>query len=258
MAESYAAYVRRSTFEQENEHQLEAIRDWLEKEEIEIDRVEFLEETASGASRNREKLRKLMDMIESGGIDHVVVWELSRIAREGELAQEFFNLCEDNDVHVHVTSGSIREIKPDGTNRFVADILAAVYAEERRTLIRRTKYGQQRALDNGEWVGQPPIGFTTDDEGYLIPNIEFYEQYNPDRAGFYEVEEALRKIAEDDASYRSVAEGAGFTRPAISKLDKDDDRRQWFTAREASDERIQSALTELSRLESEGDVEEMH
>lgn len=256
MSESkpWAAYIRRSTFEQENEHQHEAIRDWFDKENVNISDVEFLEETASGASRNREALTELMEMIEDGGVDHVVVWELSRIAREGQLAQEFFNLCEDNDVHVHITSGSIREIKPDGTNRFVADILAAVYAEERRTLIRRTKYGQQRALENGEWVGQPPIGFTTDADGYLIPNIEFYDGYNPDRAGFYEVEEALRRISEEDASYRGVAENANFTRPAISKLDKDSDRKQWFSAREASDERIEQALTELSRLEEAGEV----
>jgi len=246
---NYAAYIRRSTFEQENEHQREAIRDWLESEGIQIDSVSFLSETASGASRNREELRNLMELIEAGEVDHVVVWELSRIAREGQLAQEFFNLCEDNDVHVHITSGSIREIKPDGTNRFVADILAAVYAEERRTLIRRTKYGQQRALDNGEWVGQPPIGFTTDEDGFLIANVDFYEGYNQDRAGFYEVEGALRRIDENDASYRSVANDANFTRPAISKLDKDDERRRWFTEREASDERIESALAELQRLE---------
>jgi len=231
---NYAAYIRRSTFEQENEHQRQAINQWLDSEGIQLDSVEFLSETASGASRNREKLRELMHLIDSGEVDHVVVWELSRIAREGELAQEFFNLCEDNDVHVHVTSGSIREIKPDGTNRFVADILAAVYAEERRTLIRRTKYGMQRSLDNGEWVGQPPIGFTTDSDGYLIANISFFEDYNPKTANFYEVEDALRRIEQDD------------------------DRRQWFSERKASDERIQSALTELSRLESEGEVEPMH
>lgn len=254
---NYAAYIRRSTFEQENEHQRQAIRDWLDSEGIQLDSVEFLSETASGANRKREKLRELMHKIESNQVDHVVVWELSRIAREGQLAQEFFNLCEDNDVHVHITSGSIREIKPDGTNRFVADILAAVYAEERRTLIRRTKYGQQRALDNGEWVGQPPIGFTTDSDGYLIPNLDFYDGYNPERADFYEVEGALRKI-ENGSSYRSVAEDSSFSRPAISALDKDDSRRVWFTAREASDERIQAALDELARLESEGAIEPMH
>lgn len=198
----YTAYIRRSTFDQENEHQNEAIRNWLDQENIDIDEVQFLSETASGASRNRKKFRELMAHIEADEVDHVVVWELSHIAREGQLAQEFFNLCEDHDVHVHITSGSIREIKPDGTNRFVADILAAVYAEERRTLIRRTKYGQQRALESDKWVGKPPLGFTTDDDGYLISNIEFYEAFNPDRDGFYTVERVMQKLDSDrDASY---------------------------------------------------------
>jgi DNA invertase Pin-like site-specific DNA recombinase len=240
------AYVRRSTFDQENEHQLDAIRDWLDTQGWAIADVEFLEETASGASRNREEFRELCDRIEAGGVDHVVVWELSRIAREGELAQRFFNLCEDNDVHVHITSGSIREIKPDGTNRFVADILAAVYAEERRTLIRRTKYGQQRALDNDKWVGKPPLGFTTDDDGYLIANVDLYQSYNPDRDGFYAIEGAMETLDEDrDASYNAVAGDLQCSRPALTNAWKDEQKRAWYLDREADDDRVAAALAEL-------------
>jgi len=250
MSADYTAYIRRSTFEQENEHQREAIHNWLKDNDVDLDAVDFVSETASGASRNREGLREVMDKIEAGAIDHVVVWELSRIAREGQLAQEFFNLCEDHGVHVHITSGSIREIKPDGTNRFVADILAAVYAEERRTLIRRTKYGQQRALDNDHWIGQPPIGFTTDSDGYIIANVDFYEGHNAERPGFYEVRRALERIEEGE-SYNSVADDGNFTRPAISKLDRNEDRKRWFTEREAEDERVQAALDELTRQEDE-------
>lgn len=244
----YAAYIRRSTFEQENEHQREAIHDWLDREGVPVGDVEFLSETASGASRNREKLRKLMDRIESDEIDHVVVWELSRIAREGQLAQEFFNLCEDHNVHVHITSGSIREIQPDGTNRFVADILAAVYAEERRTLIRRTKYGQQRALNQDHWVGKPPLGFTTDADHYLIPNVEFFEEFNDDRDGFFAVERAMERIDAGD-SYRSVAKDMICSRRALSNVYNDEDRRRWYLKREADDERVQAALDELTELE---------
>lgn len=247
-----SAYIRRSTFQQENEHQHEAIRNWLSQHDIPLDEVEFLSETASGASRNREKLRELMQHIEDGDVDHVVVWELSRIAREGQLAQEFFNLCEENDVHVHITSGSIREIKPDGTNRFVADILAAVYAEERRTLIRRTKYGQQRALDNDHWVGQPPLGFTTDDDGFLIPNLDCYEEYNDDRDGYYAVEKAMELLEnDDDASYRGLAQDMECSRRALANVYKDDERRRWFLDREADDDRVQAALDELEDLETE-------
>lgn len=84
---SHAAYIRRSTAEQENEHQLSAINNWLEDHDV--DDVEFLSETPNGASRSREKFLELIDLIRDNGIDHVVVWELSRLAREGQLAQEF-------------------------------------------------------------------------------------------------------------------------------------------------------------------------
>lgn len=248
----WAAYIRRSTFEQENAHQREAIHTWLDNEGVPVSDVEFLSETASGASRNREELRNLMARIRDDDLDHVVVWELSRIAREGQLAQEFFNACEDHDVHVHITSGSIREIKPDGTNRFVADILAAVYAEERRTLIRRTKYGQQRALDNDKWVGKPPLGFTTDSEGYLIANIELYEEHNPDRDGFYAVVEAMRRLEEDeDASYRGLAGDMECSRRALSNVFNDEDKRAWYLQRETDDDRVRRALDELAEMEAD-------
>jgi DNA invertase Pin-like site-specific DNA recombinase len=247
----WAAYIRRSTFEQENEHQREAIRNWLDQEDVPVSDVEFLSETASGASRNREELRRLMERIRDDDLDHVVVWELSRIAREGQLAQEFFNACEDHDVHVHITSGSIREIKPDGTNRFVADILAAVYAEERRTLIRRTKYGQQRALENDKWVGKPPLGFTTDSDGYLIANIDLYEEYNDDREGFYAVAEAMRRLEDDDASYRGLARDMECSRRALSNVFNDTEKRAWYLDRETEDERVQRALDELDDMEAD-------
>lgn len=246
------AYIRRSTFDQENEHQREAIRDWLERHDQSLEDVEVLSETASGASRNREEFKKLIERIETGEVDHVVVWELSRIAREGELAQTFFNLCEDNNVHVHITSGSIREIQPDGTNRFVADILAAVYAEERRTLIRRTKYGQQRALDNDKWVGKPPLGFTTDKIGYLIANVELYEEYNPDRDGYYTVEGAIERLDNDrDASYRGLADDMVCSRTALANVYKDEKNRARYLHRVADDERVLAALNELSQVENE-------
>ncbi|MWG33111.1 recombinase family protein [Halomarina oriensis] len=245
--ERVTAYVRRSKFEQENEHQFEAIREWFEREGVDFADVDVLSETGSGADRSREQLRELMARIEADEVDHVVVWELSRIAREGQLAQTFFNLCEDHDVHVHVTSGSIREIKPDGTNRFVADILAAVYAEERRTLIRRTRYGQQRALRAGKWVGGVPLGFTTDEDGYLIANVDFYDEFDEERDGFWTVAEAMRILDENPrASYRGLASEMVCTRRSLSNLDNNEERRRWYLDLEADDERVANALDEVT------------
>jgi len=240
-------YIRRSTYKQENEHQRRAINNWLDQYDLAVSDVTIYSDTASGYSSDREGLRELMDDIENGELDHVVVWELSRIAREGELAQKFFNMCEENGVHVHITSGSIREIKPDGTNRFVADILSAVYAEERRTLIRRTKYGVQRAKDNDKWVGSPPLGFTTDDEGYLVPNLG----YNDDTDNFFEIREAIKDIHEDDASFRSVAQDLKAARTSIARVYKDEEKREWYLNFEADDKRVDHALDVVRENEVE-------
>lgn len=243
-----AAYVRRSTFKQENEHQMDAIRDWLADHDLNISDIEVYSETASGATRNRDELCALMNSIENGELDHVVIWELSRIARDGELAQQFFNLCEDNNVHVHVTSGSIREIRPDGTNRFVADILAAVYAEERRSLIRRTKFGIRRAKNNEKWIGQPPLGFTTTDDGYLVARLD--DDLEAERDSFYAVRDALQDI-DDGASYRSVAKRLHASRHGVTRLYKDDEKRRWYLHFDAEDDRVQRALNELTDVDKE-------
>lgn len=242
------AYIRSSTIEQEQEHQTNAIKEWLEDNQVSLSDVEFLRETASGAAGDREEFKKLVSMVDNDKVDHVVVWELSRIAREGELAQRFFNRCEDNGVTVHITSGSLKRIEPDGTNRFVADVLAAVYAEERRTLIRRIKHGQQRAVDNGKWVGQPPLGFTTDPDGYLIPNVPTFDGYDDSKDGFYAVESAVEAVEKDDKSQRSIADDMECSRPALGDL-CDEDRAEWFLYREADDDRVQNALDELEMLE---------
>lgn len=65
-----------------------------------------------------------MDSVEDGQIDHVIVWEISRIARDGLLAQEFFPLCEEHEATIHVTDGNVRLLTLDGPNRFAADIYA--------------------------------------------------------------------------------------------------------------------------------------
>lgn len=63
-------------------------------------------------SEDRDEFQKLIDPIESSEYSDVVVWEISRIALKGFLAQQFFDACEDNDVVIHVTNGSVRQVDP--------------------------------------------------------------------------------------------------------------------------------------------------
>ncbi|AFZ74623.1 recombinase family protein [Natronobacterium gregoryi] len=241
--ENVATYIRRSTAEQDDEHQLADIKDWLDRHNLAIKDVEVYPEQASGASEDRDKFLNLIEDIKEGKIDNVVVWEISRIARKGLLAQRFFDACEDNEVVIHVSNGSVREIRPDGTGRLVADIIASVAAEERRTLIRRTRSGQRRAREEGKWLGNVPKGFTRQD-GYLKPNLN--PDYDEGETGYLDIVEALELI-ENGMSYRQAAENTPHvTRQTLSNIDQDEEKRAWYTEQEAEDDRIQEALSEIS------------
>jgi DNA invertase Pin-like site-specific DNA recombinase len=173
--------------------------------------VDVFAEQASGASGDRDEFRQVIDGIEAGEYTDVVVWEISRLARKGLLAQEFFDACEDAGVVIHITNGSVREVRPDGTGRLIADIIASVAAEERRSLIRRTKSGIKRARKEGKWVGQVPAGFIRAD-GYLKPNLD--PDYDAGESGFYDLADALERL-EVGESYRAVAaDTPNVSRPA--------------------------------------------
>lgn len=244
MTIKYLVYVRRSTADQEDEHQFDDIREWLADRDIGLADVEILSEQASGASSTRDQFGEMIDRVESGDITDVVVWEISRIARKGVLAQEFFDACERGDVTVHVTNGSISEIKPDGTNRLIADIIASVAAEERRSLIRRTRSGVSRAQRAGKWTGSPPAGFSVVD-GFLRPIVD----PNEDEISFLELQTALERV-EAGESQRSVAAPLPISRTALSKIYNDEERKAWYIDGSADDDRIQSALDDIPHFES--------
>ncbi|SIS18937.1 recombinase family protein [Natronorubrum thiooxidans] len=245
----YAKYIRASTDTQEKSHQMHDLDRWLE-ENTAIDPTEitnYVDLDVSGSTRDREDYLELLDRIKNGELDHVVVWEISRIGRRGSIIQEFFDACEDNGVTVHITNGKVDKIKPDGTNRFVADVVGMVYTEERRQIIRRTKSGLRRARREGKWLGQTPTGFARSDEGYLHPNLS--PDYEEGETSYLDVVRALEAI-EDGASYREAArEIPNCTRQTLMNIHKDDERRRWYLEEEAEDERVDAALDEIDRAD---------
>lgn len=238
-----ATYIRHSTADQDDAHQRADINEWLDQHDLEIGSVGVYAEQASGASEDRDEFLQLIEDIEAGAYDDVVVWEVSRIARKGFLAQRFFDACEDNNTTIHVTNGSVRRIDPDGHGRLVADIIASVAAEERRQLIRRTRSGQRRAREEGKWLGQVPVGFARSDDGYLTPILD--PDYDDGETGFLDVVDALERI-ENGLSYNKAAgDTPNVTRQTLSAIHQDDERRSWYLSRDAEDDRVQAALEDV-------------
>jgi DNA invertase Pin-like site-specific DNA recombinase len=242
--EQTATYIRHSTADQEDVHQRADINEWFQQHDLAIGDVGVYAEQASGASEDRDEFLELIEEIEADAYADVVVWEVSRIARKGFLAQRFFDACEDNGVTIHVTNGSVRRIEPDGHGRLVADIISSVAAEERRQLIRRTRSGVRRAREEGKWLGQVPSGFTRSEDGYLTPLLD--PDYDQEETGFFDVVDALDRL-DDGESYRSVAKKTpNVTRQTLSNIDQDDERRSWYLDGDADDDRVQEALEDVT------------
>lgn len=239
-----ASYTRASTEDQVQGHQHDAILDWARENDIDPDDIDNYSDVGSGASDDREGFNELQTALRSSEVDTLVVWEISRISRKGATLQEFFDDCAENGVTIHIPGGKVDKIEPDGTGRFVADIVSMVYQEERRQLIQRTEAGLRRAIDEGKWAGQTPKGFRRDDNGYLTPVL------NPDtedgETGYIQIQRALERV-DGGESYRSVAEDIpNCTRPTLMNIDKDDERRKWYLEGEATDdERVADALDEI-------------
>ncbi len=234
----YAAYVRTSTDDQNPQHQRESIEGWLRDNDATVAADDwYVDLGASGTDDDREAFTNLLNAVEADAYTHVVCWEISRISRTGATLQRFFDACEAHDTTVVITDGAVEKVTPDGQGRFVADVIGMVYQQERRTLVRRIESGVRQARAEGKWVGQVPLGFTTNEQGHLRPLLDPAD----DEAGYLEVRDALRRVARDE-SFRSAARSVAFTRQSLSNIYRDEERRRWYLDATADDDRVAVAL----------------
>ncbi|ELZ56241.1 MULTISPECIES: recombinase family protein [Halorubrum] len=236
-----ACYVRSSTEKQTVEHQYDDIDEWADQRDLdpaEIDR--YVDLAQSGGDPGREQFEELIDAMRAGRYDYVVIWEISRLARLGSTHQEFFEVAEASDTIIAITDGWVDEVRPDGTGKLIADISAAVAEDQRRRLIKRVHAGIQRARNEGKWLGEVPVGFQRNDQGYLQPLLN----PEPSEDGYLDIRASLEEI-ENGVSYRQAAKPLNTTRQTLSRIDQDEERKQWYLDATAEDERVTEALEEL-------------
>jgi DNA invertase Pin-like site-specific DNA recombinase len=230
-----AVYIRRSTADQEDEHQRADVGAWLDEHGLTIGDLDLYVDTESGSSATREKFLELQDAIEADEYDALVIWELSRLAREPEIAEPFFGSCERHGVDIYITDGMLPGIPSEyGLIRAFASFGVHMARQERERLISRTRSGQRRAVDEGKWLGEVPAGFRRDDEGFLQVELEEY----------IAIADALERVA-DGESYRSAAKPLSVSRQTLMNIDKNEERRAWYLDGEAADERVESVIGDV-------------
>jgi DNA invertase Pin-like site-specific DNA recombinase len=113
--QTYAYYIRASSDKQTDQHQIEAIEEWLrDEQDVDPDSNSvrrYADFAESGSNNEREDFTRLLNDIQQGEIDVLVAWELSRITRDGEMLQTFLNACEASDVHIYFTHDNISDVE---------------------------------------------------------------------------------------------------------------------------------------------------
>lgn len=225
---SYASYIRASTDKQRMEHQKDRIDGWMNERGLSYsDCTQYVDYAQSGSDPGRDDFRRLVDDLEDGKHDYVIVWELSRLARLGSIYSKFLETAADNDVIIAITDDLVDEVKPDGTGKLMADIAAAIYEEERRRLIRRIEAGRQTAIEDGVYAWRPPAGFRVRD-GVLEPILQRDPELDEEESDTYlDIRQALQEV-ESGESLRSVSSDLDMSRTALSSIRDDEERRRWY------------------------------
>jgi DNA invertase Pin-like site-specific DNA recombinase len=248
-----AIYARVSTSDQDVSRRLNEAREHLER--LGVDDIKEYPEIVSGTADTdtREVYNQLLDDVESGEFDLVVVHEISRLSRLGPTEiHEFIQHCLEHDtgvealdvgLKIHVDDGELQQTIYSMVARLMGDLAQIEHQQK----LQRIQSGVRAAQSAGKWTGRPPAGFVVED-GYL----------RVDPAEFLHVREALARVDRGD-SFATVADDTGIAESTLRSLHQD--RRDLYLAGEAEDERVDDALTDVRPLEdarTEGpDLEEL-
>ena len=154
-------YIRVSTEDQAREgvsldNQEAKIRAYATVNDLELVGV-IRDGGASGKSLDREGIASLIDMVDTGNVDAVIVYKLDRLSRKTMDTLGLIEMFESKGVAFHSISEKVDT--KSATGRFFLTIISAFAQMERDLIVERTKDALAFKKANKEWLGRIPFGF---------------------------------------------------------------------------------------------------
>lgn len=149
------------------ENQAERIRQYCDYRGINL--VAEIEDSgiSGGVNKAREGFIDLLNRVEQGGIDVIVLYSLERLSRDMLTLLALERLLDEHDVELHTVEGQVDTSTPDGFMNFA--MKAFLGEMERRQVKYRTKRAMQHKKEHGQVVGTVPYGYERQDKD-LVPN----------------------------------------------------------------------------------------
>lgn len=146
MASRSYGYSRISTSSQDWSLQLEAL------ERAGVDDRDVFRETASGAKRDRDQLRRVLDLLRAG--DRLCVYRLDRLARSQLHLLQIIEEIEGRGATLVSLKDNIDTTT--ATGRMLVGMLAVLAEFERNLILERSAAGRAVAKKNAVRFGRPP------------------------------------------------------------------------------------------------------
>ena len=153
---------------QDTERQTNELIEYANKMGYEL--VEVYEEKVSGFKKNEDRpiFSKMLEEIEKGTIDKILVWELSRIGRSVIQSLQNIQLLTDKKVSIYIKNFNLETLNDDKTpnslSMFMVQILFSVANMEAQLTKSRMVSGYRNHIKNGGKVGRKTGSIETDEE----------------------------------------------------------------------------------------------
>jgi|LakMenE01Jun11ns_1017448.scaffolds.fasta_scaffold9931393_4 DNA invertase Pin-like site-specific DNA recombinase len=163
-------FIRKSTIGQELDHQENLLNDTSKQNGWNI--VEVIRETISGTKKNEDRkgIVRLQEVVSQGGIDLVVVWEISRISRSPRDFHNLLSFLHERGVGLYIKNLNLFTLTDDGKENHITSLILTLMSEiskmETLTLRERVKVSLNNLKQQGVILGRP-IG-TKEDEPQLL------------------------------------------------------------------------------------------
>ena len=172
MKKTTIGYIRTSTDRQENSITLQThqITDYCEKINLNLDEL-IVDEGLSGKDiKNRKGYNRIMEMIENGEVDTLIVLSLSRWGRNLKQNYESIELMMNKETNFISLKEQVDLSTPMG--RFMVNVMSSLYQMEREMISERVSDILQDKKENGVVYGVIPFGFDRNDNSLTLNNKE--------------------------------------------------------------------------------------
>jgi DNA invertase Pin-like site-specific DNA recombinase len=205
----FVCYCRVSTTDQNLDRQLQSTSDYAqERLGAGLAEIETYRDTSTGASTSRDGYKRMMEHVERGGVEAVIVHEISRLARSLQDLDRSVDRVTDAGVELHFVRDNLAfSDEDDPAARLQMQMLGAFAEWEARVKQMNTKEGiaARQNADDEYHHGRPPLGFSKDD-GHLIEADDYHD-----------VVAVLDMVQKDELSKRKAAQRLDTSRTTINR-----------------------------------------